>query len=200
MRQVTGSNLAQPSNRVSIQLTLGGHSFSVESLPQPTSNNDEPILFVADTPRVTLVPTELFDPSIAADYLALNGLGCRSDEVCVVSDVCDDMVAVIAVATKAFEAIRHKFGERAHFSTPLLDNSHSDTDALVVICGERTAYIRLYRSGLRIAEAIETNSPEEVLYYVARLAEINTLGDIPIYIIGSDETRKLLKKYYKTVI
>ena len=201
MRPVTGSNPAQSSNYVSIQLTLGGHSFSIATLPADVCNSSEPLLCVIDTPRVTLIPAEIFDSSIADSYLALNGITCRKDEKCVYSEACNGMVAVIAIASKALNELRSKFGERVHFTTPLLDSTHQEEKkALIISCSEHNTYLRLYNDGLRIAEAIETSSPNEILYYIARLSETTELGDTPIYIIGSKATKKTVKKYYKNVI
>ncbi len=200
MRPVTGSNPAQSSNYVSIQLTLGGHYFSIASLPAEACNSSETLLCIVDTPRVTLIPAEIFEPTIACEYLALNGIACRKDEECVYSDECDGMVAVMAIATTALNDLRSKFGSRICFSTPLLDTTHKEENGLIVSCGKNTTYFRLYNDGLRIVEAIESSSPNEILYYIARISEINELGDIPIYIIGNEEAKKTIKKYYKTVI
>ena len=200
MRPVTGSNPAQSSNYVSIQLTLGGHSFSIATLPAEVRNSGEPLLCVVYTPRVTLIPTEIFEQSIAGDYLALNGIACHKDEECVYSEEYNGVVAVMAIASKALNELRSKFGERVRFTTPLLDTTHEEKKALVVLCSEHTTYLRLYNEGLRVAEAIETSSPSEIIYYIARLAETNELGDTPIYIIGSEATKKVVKKYYKNVI
>ena len=201
MRPVTGSNPAQSSNYVSIQLTLGGHSFSIATLPAEIDNSSKPLLCIVDTPRVTLIPAEIFDPSIASSYLALNGIACHKDEECVYSEACNGVVAVMAIASMALNELRSKFGERVHFTTPLLDSTHQEEKkALIISCSEHNTYLRLYNDGLRIAEAIETSSPNEILYYIARLSETTELGDTPIYIIGSEATKKAVKKYYKNVI
>lgn len=201
MRQVTGSNLAPKSKRVSIQHLLGGHSSSVPPIPADICEADAAIEFVVNTSRVTLVPLELFEESAASDYLAVNGIILRSDEAVVWSKPEQERVAIMAINAELLANIQEQTGGREYtFTTPLLDDSHTCGDSLVVTCIDGVAYIRLYEETLQVAEAVEYSAAENILYYVARLIEIKGLKNIPIYIIGETAVKKLLKKYFKTVI
>ena len=60
MKQATGSNTPQSINKVSIQLTLDGHSFSAPALSGEFPG-DGPVEVELLTPRTMLVPEELFD-------------------------------------------------------------------------------------------------------------------------------------------
>ena len=56
MRQETGSNPNQTSKKVSIQVKLGGRSFSADKIV--VAEDIEQVEFVIDTPRVLLAPRE----------------------------------------------------------------------------------------------------------------------------------------------
>ena len=58
MKQATGSNTPQSINKVSIQLTLDGHSFSAPALSGEFPG-DGPVEVELLTPRTMLVPEEL---------------------------------------------------------------------------------------------------------------------------------------------
>ena len=60
MRQATGSNTPQLGNKVSIQLSLDGHSFSVPALSELPAG-EAPVTVELLLPRTMLVPGELFD-------------------------------------------------------------------------------------------------------------------------------------------
>ena len=70
---------------------------------------------------------------------------------------------------------------------------------MVIEVVDSICYIRLYDNGLKIAEAIEVSSPDELLFYVANILKISGLTNIPIYINGPKDTVKRIKKYYKVI-
>lgn len=74
MRQATGSNTPQSGNKVSIQLSLDGHSFSVPALSELPAG-EAPVTVELLLPGTMLVPGELFDAERGAEMLAANG--CR---------------------------------------------------------------------------------------------------------------------------
>ena len=69
MKQATGSNTPQSGNKVSIQLSLDGHSFSAPALSGEFPG-DGPVEVELLTPRTTLVPEEFFDEACAGELLA----------------------------------------------------------------------------------------------------------------------------------
>ena len=69
MKQATGSNTPQSGNKVSIQLSLDGHSFSVPALPELPAG-EAPVTVELLLPRTMLVPGELFDAEWGAEMLA----------------------------------------------------------------------------------------------------------------------------------
>ena len=73
MKQATGSNTPQSINKVSIQLTLDGHSFSAPALSGEFPG-DGPVEVELLTPLTMLVPEELFDKEHAGEVLAAAGM------------------------------------------------------------------------------------------------------------------------------
>lgn len=201
MRPVTGSNRYPLYNDVSIQFTLGGHSFSALNPSKEILESEQRVLFEIATPRVTLVPHEAFDNAIAADYLAAVGLACRAGEVTVCSEMQASVVAVMAIEKSLLDQIVSTFGERACFVSPLLDESHDNLRGIYVQIIEECCFVRLLDNGLQLAEAWEVKTVDDVLYGVARLCQTLTSGQTtPIYIKGDKAAAKLLKRYFKEVV
>lgn len=184
----------QTRDKVSIQLPLGGHSFSLESLP---AGGDVPVEVVVDTHKVTLVPRGEVSLDTASDILRLVGKGCSHREQSVCSELQADIVAVMAIDAKPLAALVERLHSRLSFTSPLLDMRHSEEQCLTVDVSENVCYMRRFDGGLQRAEAYEAKSAEDVLYYINEW-----LGgdDTIIYIKGEKCVAKLLSKYYKRVV
>ena len=195
MRQETGSNLSINNKKVSIQVKLGGLSFSADKIVVAEDIEQEE--FIIDTPRVILAPRKEVSLDTASELLRIVGKPCRSNEQSVCSELQADIVAVIAIDGKALSAIVERWGSRASFTSPLLDMRHSEEECLTIDATDKVCYLRLFRSGLQRAEAFDATTPEDVLYLVTEWLDNNTT---PIYIKSSAEVVKLLRKYYKQVI
>lgn len=186
---------------VSIRLVSGGHSFSATTL-QGAACNGAAIRVVIDTPRVTLVPAELFDKERAADYLSINGLTPQSDEVVVWSCIDADIIAVIAISRKAKESIESLIKGSIEWYTPLLNTTHSDEECCCIEISSSACYIRIYnKNGLLLAEPLNISNEEELLYYATQIFDIEQIAAAtPIYISGDSSRAKILKQYFKRVI
>ena len=195
MRQETGSNPISNNNKVSIQVKLGGRSFSADKIA--VAEGAEQVEFVIDTPRVVLAPREEVSLDTASKLLRIVGKPCRSNEQSVCSELQADIVAIMAIDAEALASIVEKWGSRASFTSPLLDMRHSEEACLTVDATDKVCYMRLFDGGLQRAKAFDATTPEDVLYLVNEWLGSN---NIPIYIKGSNETAKLLRKYYKQVI
>ena len=104
MKQATGSNTPQSINKVSIQLTLDGHSFSAPALSGEFPG-DGPVEVELLTPRTTLVPEEFFDEACAGELLAAAGMAALPGERAVWSAPQQNAVAVMAAAEDALAAV-----------------------------------------------------------------------------------------------
>ena len=195
MRQETGSNPISGNKKVSIQVKLGGLSFSADKIV--VAEDIEQVEFIIDTPRVILAPREEVSLDTASELLHIVGKPCRSNEQSVCSELQSDIVAVIAIDGKALNAIVERCGSRASFTSPLLDMRHSEEECLTIDTTDKVCYLRLFNDGLQRGEAFEATTPEDVLYLVTEWLDNNAT---PIYIKGGTEVAKLLRKYYKQVI
>ena len=111
MRQATGSNTPQSGNKVSIQLSLDGHSFSVPALSELPAG-EAPVTVELLLPRTMLVPGELFDAERGAEMLAANGMPPTAEECVVASDPEAEFVAVTAINREALRQVEEKLGRK----------------------------------------------------------------------------------------
>ena len=195
MRQETGSNPISNNKKVSIQVKLGGRSFSADKIV--VAEDTEQVEFVVDTPQVILAPREEVSLDTASELLHIVGKPCRSNELSVCSELQADIVAIMAIDADALTSIIAKWGSRATFTSPLLDMRHSEVSCLTIDESDKVCYMRLFDGGLQRAEAFDATTPEDILYLVGEWLNDKAT---PIYIKGGSETVKLIRKYYKQVI
>ena len=196
MRPETGSKPILTNKKVSIQVKLGGLSFSAESVT--ATDRAEHVEFVIDTPRVILAPREAVSLDTASALLRLAGKPCHLSELSVCSELQADIVAIMAIDHEALTSMVEKWGSRASFTSPLLDMRHNDECCITIDATDAVCYIRHFDNGLQYAEAMEYSSAEDILYHTT--ARAAGRADIPIYIKGGAKAAKLLRKYYKRVI
>ena len=198
MRQVTGRSSNNSTSKASIRLSSGGRFFSASTFEGMAADGGVDVII--DTARVTLIPEQMAGTTSPEQFLAITGQSPLADEVAVLSSAVDGKIAVLAVIKEALEALTTHFGENLQITSPLLDNRYSHGRAFAIEVNENICYLRLYDNGLKVAEAIEVENNDELLYYVANLLNLTQMGsDIPIYIIGSKKAYKLLKKYYTVI-
>ena len=198
MRQVTGRSSKNSENKASIRLASGGRFFSASTLSSIAESGD--VLVCIDTPRVTLIPDSMASSITAEQALSIVGLAPQSGEIAIYSHKVEDRCAAIAINSNAYGELSKKFGNRLKFTTPLLSNSQNVTNHLAIEISNGVCYLRLYTPGLKLAEALEIETADELLFYVINFFEYADISrDIPIYIIGGKEYVKLLKKYYKVI-
>ena len=177
MRQATGSNTPQSGNKVSIQLSLDGHSFSVPALSELPAG-EAPVTVELLLPRTMLVPGELFDAERGAEMLA----------------------AVTAINREALRQVEEKLGDRARFTTPLL---HTPANTAKTVWMSRRAgllYIKVYDGGeLQLAEAIPAATDTDAAYFFERLDGCFPLKEYELRIAGDNPkaARKLLGKRFR---
>lgn len=209
MRQVTGSNPSPSANRMSIQLTLSGHSFSRSELPRLSSRDERTVEIEIITDRVMLAPTEVVDEQKATELMQIAGFHLQEeDQVVVVREEKTNVVALIALPRVLLATIEDRYGRRAELTTPLLRSR---------LCAEPTAwfymaddhiYIKVWSEGrLRVAEALPRKKAEDVLYYASVLDRQFDLNRFRVVVSGVKAvesevrvTTKLLNKFYKKVV
>ena len=202
MRQVTGNNIQISANKVSIQLPLGGHSFSLEQAAEACRNTTvETVECTVLTPRTTLVPRECFDAAAAEHYLRIAGLGCRTNETAVTSDTSARIVAVMAADAGCVRGLREMFGDRVTFTSPLCGNQNYSEPTVWLHRTGDLIYIKIYRPVLRLAEALEISSDTDVLQLLYDLRGAYDADSCTIVCSGErcEHLRRKLAKYYRHV-
>lgn len=182
------------SNKVSIQLKLGGHSLSTN---MPDIAEGDKVQVVVDTHKVTLVPCEEVSLENASSILRFVGKACAYDEQSVCSELQAPIVAVMAISEHTLVELVERYAPNIEFVSPLLDMRHGAERCLTLDVSEKVCYMRQFDGGLQRAEAYEVASDADILYYVQEW-----LGneDITIYIKARKSMAKLLAIYYKHII
>ena len=205
MRQAIGSNTPRSVNKVSIQHSLDGHSFSVSGLERVLPGNDAVAVEVL-TPQTLLVPAELFDAEAAADLLAAAGMACTGEQRAVWSAPVriapeTTVVAVMAAETDAVRKVYDRLGYRASFTTPLLNKSAA-ADTVFLHRAAGILYIKVFARTLCMAEAIPAATEADMLYFVDRLSRVFPLKNMRLHLSGVNTTRasKLIGKRFKKVV
>lgn len=198
MRQVTGRSSKNSENKASIRLASGGRFFSASTLSNVADSGD--VLVCVDTPRVTLIPTSMAGTITAEQALSIVGLAPQGGEVAIYSQPTEERCAAIAVDAKAYAELSNALGSRLKITTPLLNGCQNISNHMAIEVSNGICYLRLYNPGLKLAEALEVDSADELLFYVINIFDSAAIPtDTPIYIIGDKQYAKRLKKYYKVI-
>lgn len=201
MKQATGSNTPQSINKVSIQLTLDGHSFSAPALSGEFPG-DGPVEVELLTSRTMLVPEELFDEEHAGELLAAAGMAALPGERAVWSAPQQNAVAVMAAAEDALAAVHERLGDRARYTTPLLCVPQASVPTVWMYYAAGLLYIKVYDGKLRFAEVVPAPDEADLLYMLERLGSEFRLRDYTLR-IGSSDGRALKRKlggYFRQII
>ena len=193
MKQATGSNTPQSINKVSIQLTLDGHSFSAPALSGEFPG-DGPVEVELLTPRTTLVPEE--------ELLAAAGMAALPGECPVWSAPQQNAVAVMAAAENALAAVHERLGGRARYTTPLLCVPQTSVPTVWMYYAAGLLYIKVYDGKLRFAEVVPAPDEADLLYMLERLGSEFRLRDYTLR-IGSGDGRALKRKlggYFRQIV
>ena len=202
MKQETGNSISVCDNKVSIQLPLGGHSFSPDAITgQLTDDAAGCVECTVLTPRTVLVPRECFDPAAAEHCLRIAGLPCLSFETAVTSDPEAQIVAVMAVDAQCLGVLRERFGERLTFTSPLCREHNCQEPTVWLFRAGDLIYIKVYKPELRMAEVLEISSEADVLQLLADLEPVLGIRSCRILCCGDDcdRLRRRMSKYYPDV-
>lgn len=166
----------QINNSVSIQLWLGGHSFS-----EPLANYREELahaecvrLYIA-TPKTALLPAEFFREEHAVQCLAAVGAAPSHDECVVVDRSMKDIVALMAVSCKALDELHELYDGRVEYLTPMFADEPV-SDGVVLRLTHGVLYVRIYSHGaLQLAEALTAVSDADVIYNLGAIDEVYSI-------------------------
>lgn len=207
MKPVTGkTKLQKTQNRVSIQLTLSGHSFSPDSLRDSVDNLlSNGVASYAEievlTEKTQLVPREAFAEEAAGAFLRIAGLGCTPNEVPVWSDPAQPVVAVMAADARAVEILQERLSGRIRFVSPLLTEPECPSPSVWFCMKDELLYIKVYDVGLQFAEVVPCADNEDFRFLLERLTAVFSLKDFTAIVTGeSGVLRSLVKRYFKRTI
>lgn len=195
MKPETGNKPLSAQNRVSIQLSLDGHSFSPSPLPERPGDGD--VLVELILPRTMLVPESLFDPETAGELLAANGTPAAAGERIVCSEVREGAAAVMPVAEEVLRLIEEKYPGNRRYTSPLLHRPAETGKCVWMARMGKVLYTKVYREGrLLFAESIAAETDEELLYFAERLNGAFPLAEFELRAAG-EEPGKLRKRIGK---
>lgn len=197
MKRVTGSNRAGVNKGVSIQLKLGGHSFSATALPA----TDGELVCELLTPKTLLVPQEEFDAAAAEKLLEAAGMPRAEHECAVWSDPGQTAVAVMAFGCAQIEALRTHCGARLQFTSPLLFKPTCAAQAVWLCRKDDLLYIKVYDNGLRMAEVVTVQTEADLVYYTEMLHRAFELARYELCLAGEFDgaARKMLRRYFSNI-
>ncbi len=199
MKRATGSNQPYVNKGVSIQLKLGGHSFSAATLPP--AGEEGLVLCELLTPRTLLVPQEEFDEAAAEMLLDAAGIPCAEHECVVWSNPGESAVAVMAFDKAEIDALRMHFGDRLQFTSPLLFKPTCPPAAVWLCRKDNLLYIKVYNDGLRFAEVVTLQTEADLVYYTELLDREFELAGFELCPAGelTGKAHKMLSHYFKNV-
>lgn len=180
-----------PTNKsyVSIQLPLGGHSFSSNSLRGINAGKHSDIHAIVDTAKCAVVPVEYFDSHNAEGMLRATGVIVDGDEV-VVHSQHDTMVAIMAMSRACYDMLTKEYGEQITFTTPLLTSPMPEHGSVIHL-GTNAIYVRVANDGLRLIEAMEVASDADILYMFESINKVYNIYNM--YARAEGDTQRLMK-------
>lgn len=202
MKQATGKTDSRPFvKKVSIQLALDGHSFSIVGAQGilPESAVKVEIL----TNRTLLIPEEIFDPQHAPLLLAADGKTPLTGEETVWSNPHNGIVAVMSVPSEALQQL-HEYLDAdtsVEYITPLLVDLRPSKPTMLLQLTGRYLYIKIYRTGLRLAEILPVPTDTDIRYAIERLDCTFPTREYALRTVGKEAYRlaKLISNRFKSV-
>lgn len=206
MKQATGSRTPRLTNKVSIQRSLDGHSFSVTGLDRDFTG-EAVVTVEIFTPQTLLVPTELLQTFTVAELLAAAGMACKQGQQAVRSmprmlGADKEVVAVMAIDEEILQRIRERLGYRADFTTPLLEEPMTARQTVWLRCTQGLLYIKVFGRKLRLAEVIPVRAEADLLYFFDRLDKVLPIRRMRLQLSGPNAKtlRKLVGKRFGHVV
>ena len=198
MKQATGSNPSNSVNKVSIQLSLDGHSFSL-SEPNAEFPAGTPVEVELLTPKTVLVPAELSDREDDRALLASSAVSVADDECVVRSAPGSSAVALMAVPSTLIRDLTERYGDRLHYTTPLLHEVRTEQPTVWMDRRDGLLYIKVYDPALQLAEVIPATDDADILYFIERLGSAFPPAEHVLRVAGDDAARlrRMLGKMFK---
>ncbi len=171
-------------NNVSIRLMSGGHAFSNNDIEAIKSLGADVVVEVV-TPKTVLRPETGFVLDDAEQDLVATGYAVAENEVVVCSAAHNGRVAIMAVNAKCVEAIK-ALGISFSYSSPLLSGDDIAEGSYIALY-DNVLYVRVYKAGLRFAEAIRVDNDADILFYLESINRVYGICNMYARAIGDVE-------------
>jgi hypothetical protein len=173
----------------------GGHAFSKQELDAALHADSECVIEIV-TPKTTLRPMEGFNPKEACRDLETAGYSIAEDEVVVCSPEIEGRVAIMTLCRECAELIA-KSGAKISYTSPLIMGEEIDEGSHIALYGD-VLYVRVYRDGLRFAEAMAVESDADILYYLESIERVYGIYNMYARAMGDVERlEKICGRYTK---
>ena len=176
------------SNCVSIQLPLGGHSFSSARLGDIVVDNGQEVRIIVDTAKCALIPQQHFSVADVVEIARASGITVSSDEIVVCSPDAP-IIAVMAINASCHATLIERYGNRISFTTPLLNSPMPDHGSVIHLSAS-TLYVRVANEGLKFAEAIGVDGDADILYMLENINKVYNIYNM--YARAEGDTKRLL--------
>lgn len=183
-------------NKVSIRLMSGGHTFSNRDVELISGAGDDAVVEIV-THKTVLRPEQGFDKDSAYIDLVATGYVVDNNEVVVCSRAHSGRVAVMAVSAKCVEAIE-ALGVDVAYTSPLLTGEDLAEGSDIALYDD-VLYVRVYKEGLRFAEAMLVKCDEDILFYLLSIHQVYDIYNMYARAIGDvKRLNKVCGKLFKT--
>ena len=183
-------------NNVSIRLMSGGHTFSSNDI-ETIKNGGSDVVVEVVTPKTVLRPEEGFVLEDAQRDLEATGYVVAEDEVVVCSASQNGRLAIMAVSKRCAQAIA-SLEVNICYSSPLLLGDDMAEGSHIALYGD-VLYVRVYKGGLRFAEAIHVENDADLLYYLESINRVYGIYNMYARALGDRERlNRVCRKCFKT--
>jgi hypothetical protein len=160
-----------PTNKsyVSIQLPLGGHSFSSKALDEVKVDDNCRIVAIVDTARCAAVPIVLLNGASLEEHLLSAGIAIAPNEVAVCNDE-QEVAVVMAMNRECHTTLIAKYGDKISFTSPLLATPLPEQGSVLHL-SSNTLCVRVTTNGLKFIDAIEVDGDGDIYVRTGRAAD-----------------------------
>lgn len=185
-------------NNVSIRLMSGGHAFSNQDIETIKSAGNGAVVEIV-TSKTVLRPMEGFDPAKAEEDLVATGYAVEDNEAVVCSAAHNGRVAVMAVDAALVEAI-NAAAVKVSYTSPLLWGEDVEEGSYIALYDD-VLYVRVYKAGLRFAEAMTVAGDADILFYLESLNRVYDIYNMYARATGDVERlNRVCRKFFKLCV
>lgn len=210
--------MTQHNKELSIQITLGGFSFLLNTPTRQTraeyttydldsalaGNYSLDTIIEWSVPNVLIIPFELFDHGSIDSYLQSAALLDPKSERSMFA-VKDEYVAVWAVDKELYDYIKLRMpsAEQTHSLLTMVATKPAPRNS-VAIDLDSTSLLHLCvwsEFGLESAQCVQVGAAEDILFFIRRFSTFDTLMEYTLYLGGGIDSnaQRLLHQYYPRV-